>query len=521
VLQKSSLLKRFGGIVLCLGMAMSAYGLATPRIGAVTPAAGSFQNQRTLALTAQLEGHASRATITVDGSSVPTVLDAATGRCSATVSDLTDGVHHVDLVVDKPLGLGAEHHAWSFTVDRKPPVLSLSSPRPHAFVRSTDVTLSGKTKPETHLAVSVDHQPAGEATADASGQFSIPLHGLGKRATIDVRALDRAGNKAFARRSVVCDLTAPTIEAAQPAEHAVLKDDPQVTLQAMVRETGSGLDRVELIVNGKPQPVKLPPTGGPVRVTLHDLPEGACQAVLEATDRAGWVTRHEWNLLVDTTETFGLRPMREGAVGHDVEVLQRKLVARKLLPADAVTKTYDERTVAAIKQLESKKHLTPDGVCGSDCVVLLSPRIYIDLSHFRLQLIDQGRIVKTYGIACGMPGHDTPTGHFHVVNLVKDPTWYPPKFAAWAKDAKIVPPGPNNPLGTRWIGLDSAAVGIHGTPMAWSIGSRASHGCIRMRISDVEDLFNRVNAGVPVEISEHPDATLHAAHKPVASLDIR
>jgi lipoprotein-anchoring transpeptidase ErfK/SrfK len=105
----------------------------------------------------------------------------------------------------------------------------------------------------------------------------------------------------------------------------------------------------------------------------------------------------------------------------------------------------------------------------------------------------------SFGIATGMAAYPTPTGNFRIVTKQRNPWWYPPA-ADWAKGAKPVPPGPGNPLGTRWMGLNVGAVGIHGTPDAASIGYSASHGCIRMRISDAEWLFERVRVGTPVFI---------------------
>jgi L,D-transpeptidase catalytic domain len=107
--------------------------------------------------------------------------------------------------------------------------------------------------------------------------------------------------------------------------------------------------------------------------------------------------------------------------------------------------------------------------------------------------------VATFGIATGMAAYPTPTGDFRIVTKQRNPWWYPPA-ADWAKGAKPVPPGPGNPLGTRWMGLNVGAVGIHGTPDAASIGYSASHGCIRMRISAAEWLFERVRVGTPVFI---------------------
>jgi L,D-transpeptidase-like protein len=107
--------------------------------------------------------------------------------------------------------------------------------------------------------------------------------------------------------------------------------------------------------------------------------------------------------------------------------------------------------------------------------------------------------VASFGIATGMAAYPTPTGNFRIVTRQRNPWWYPPA-ADWARGASPVPPGPGNPLGTRWMGLNVGAVGIHGTPDAASIGYSASHGCIRMRISDAEWLFERVRVGTPVFI---------------------
>ena len=107
--------------------------------------------------------------------------------------------------------------------------------------------------------------------------------------------------------------------------------------------------------------------------------------------------------------------------------------------------------------------------------------------------------VASFGVATGMAAYPTPTGNFRIATRQRNPWWYPPA-ADWARGASPVPPGPGNPLGTRWMGLNVGAVGIHGTPDAASIGYSASHGCIRMRISEAEWLFERVRVGTPVFI---------------------
>ncbi|MDQ3162289.1 MAG: L,D-transpeptidase/peptidoglycan binding protein [Actinomycetota bacterium] len=125
--------------------------------------------------------------------------------------------------------------------------------------------------------------------------------------------------------------------------------------------------------------------------------------------------------------------------------------------------------------------------------------IVIRRSANRLSLFDGMKLRRTFGIATGQAQYPTPLGNFNIIVKWSNPWWYPPQ-SDWAKDAKPIPPGPGNPLGTRWMGISSPAVGIHGTPDAASIGYSASHGCIRMLIPEVEWLFDQVDIGTPVFI---------------------
>lgn len=119
-------------------------------------------------------------------------------------------------------------------------------------------------------------------------------------------------------------------------------------------------------------------------------------------------------------------------------------------------------------------------------------RIVISIPDRKLALIEDGRVVKLYPVAVGAKVSPSPTGEFKVANRIPDPTYYAP--------GKVVGPGPENPLGTRWIGLSLKGFGIHGTNEPRSIGRRASHGCIRMHREDVEELFELVRAGDVVEL---------------------
>lgn len=127
------------------------------------------------------------------------------------------------------------------------------------------------------------------------------------------------------------------------------------------------------------------------------------------------------------------------------------------------------------------------------------PIIVIRRESKRLNLYRGMRLWKQLGVATGQSSYPTPTGFFSIVTMQRNPWWYPPD-SDWAKDEKPIPPGPGNPLGTRWMGISAPGVGIHGTPDAASIGYSASHGCVRMRISEAEWLFAHVRVGTPVYI---------------------
>lgn len=134
------------------------------------------------------------------------------------------------------------------------------------------------------------------------------------------------------------------------------------------------------------------------------------------------------------------------------------------------------------------------------------PRVYptivtIDKANFRLRLFKRLRYVKSYGVATGLPAYPTPSGQFRITNKAVNPTWTAPN-SPWAGEMagqSVSGGAPNNPLKARWLGIVNG-VGIHGTGQEWSIGSRASHGCLRMRVADVIDLYPRVPVGTPVLI---------------------
>jgi hypothetical protein len=127
------------------------------------------------------------------------------------------------------------------------------------------------------------------------------------------------------------------------------------------------------------------------------------------------------------------------------------------------------------------------------------PVIVIHRGSNRLALFNGEQAWRSFRVATGQAQYPTPTGSFSIVDMQRNPWWRPPD-SDWAKGLKPIPPGPGNPLGTRWMGLTAPGVGIHGTPDPASIGYSASHGCIRMLIPEATWLFDHVRIGTPVLI---------------------
>jgi lipoprotein-anchoring transpeptidase ErfK/SrfK len=128
------------------------------------------------------------------------------------------------------------------------------------------------------------------------------------------------------------------------------------------------------------------------------------------------------------------------------------------------------------------------------------PVIVIARESKRLTLYDETTVVRSFPVATGQASYPTPLGTWSIATKQRDPWWIPPPDSEWAQGAEPIPPGPGNPLGTRWMGLTAPLVGIHGTPDSKSIGYSASHGCIRMHIPDADWLFDQVEIGTPVVI---------------------
>lgn len=165
-------------------------------------------------------------------------------------------------------------------------------------------------------------------------------------------------------------------------------------------------------------------------------------------------------------------------------------LAATLLLAAAEAFAQEKQTTQA--------RLIQDGSAKSPSVA--TRRIVVSLPDRKLALVEDGRVVKTYAVAAGAAVSPSPAGEFKIAHRILHPTYYAPGV--------VIPPGKENPLGTRWLGLTKKGYGIHGTNEPRSIGRRASHGCIRMRNDDIEELFELVRVGDLVELHAERTAEL-------------
>lgn len=173
-------------------------------------------------------------------------------------------------------------------------------------------------------------------------------------------------------------------------------------------------------------------------------------------------------------------------IAVDESALRRQVVAAIDDPAD--------RTVEP--QVEKVK---PD-ITTAEVADKYPTYIVVDRSNFTLTLYRNLQEEKQYTVAIGALGYDTPTGLYHIQDKQVDPVWNVPD-SDWAGElaGQTIPPGPENPLKARWMGIYDGA-GIHGTSDTASLGSAASHGCVRMAVPDVIDLYDRVDVGTPIYI---------------------
>ncbi len=221
------------------------------------------------------------------------------------------------------------------------------------------------------------------------------------------------------------------------------------------------------------------------------------------------------------------QPLQRGMEGEPVRRMQEGLA--RFVPVQA-TGVFDEQTENAVKAFQKANHIKEDGQMGNYTFAELWTRSFwekgvelslngsnftasfpkhtmlrADLKAQRVSLIntDNGQVVKTYPISSGSEEFPTPQGHFKITQVREKPSWYPP-HSKWAANAKITPPGPNNPLGPAAMRVGWQPILFHGVPRAeWGpLGhsTAASHGCMRMYPQDAWELHKVISVGTAVEV---------------------
>ncbi len=477
-----------------LGAAFVYELVGLPRVAAVSPLRDGFVTVASPEIVLRVHGlgglEALR--VTLDGDDVTERATWEGERLTIAGIELEDGVHHVRVRADSSNLLRRRlDERITFTVDTAAPTISLAPEVADGTLTTDPPELTGSTEPGARVALTAG-APYAMVVAAPDGSFVLRPRLSPGPATLELTATDAAGNATTTTLEVYVDATVPVL---------LVEDVPKRvrTSTLTVRMSGTDTGRaptLAALLDDAPLEVKGP--AADARVKLEGLAEGRHVLAVTATDRGGNVARQRRAFVVDSTETFGAAPLWPGARGRDVRALQVLLDERGFFEG-VVNGRYDEATEAAVELFQARYGLAVDGRVDGGTLTALAGRIVVDLSELTLRFYQAGKLVATYRVAAGQSAYPTPTGTYAVIRMIVNPTWYPPD-SEWAKDAEPIPPGIENPLGTRWIGTSAPNVGIHGTPDDASIGTYASHGCIRMHIPDVERLYEKVALGMTVVI---------------------
>ncbi|MGO8684858.1 MAG: L,D-transpeptidase family protein [Thermoleophilia bacterium] len=469
--------------------------LQAARVSAMSPAPGGYIAQRLVTVRFTVNNLASLKNVVVrlDGNDVTATSHTVGERLSFTSGPLADGAHNAT-VTAKSTNIFARHVVQNlrFTVDTSIPRLNLSSLAAAPVITSVPAVFRGTTEAGARVIVN-DGKLVASTLAGPTGAYTLAIKLPEGPAPVTFTATDRAGNQAQQRLDLLIDSMPPSLTV-----EALAKTVRQTSLTvAVAASDAAATPTLTASLNGHRLPVPASATG---TLTVHDLPQGITTLLVAATDRGGHVVTSRQTFLVDSTERFGDETMIAGARGHDVVQLQTRLSIAGVF-AGQPTGVYDPATVAAVKRLQTRLGMPDNGVVGEHVLAILSGRIVVSLSQRHLYLYRGDRLIKTYSVAVGQPRYPTPPGTFAIVSMQKNPTWLPPN-SDWAKKATPIPPGATNPLGTRWMGTSAPGIGIHGVPAGEdaTIGTYASHGCIRMHDWDAVDLFDRIVIGTPVTI---------------------
>jgi lipoprotein-anchoring transpeptidase ErfK/SrfK len=173
---------------------------------------------------------------------------------------------------------------------------------------------------------------------------------------------------------------------------------------------------------------------------------------------------------------------------------------RKLRDVALTDELREAATGTRPRTVRAHVHEIPPEITTAEVASRYPSYLTLDRDSFTLRLFKNLELTRTYTVAVGQEGLETPEGTYEIQAMEEEPTWYVPE-SDWAGDlaGQVIPPGPDNPIKARWMAIFEGA-GIHGTEEVESLGSAASHGCVRMSIPDVEELYDEVEVGTPIFI---------------------
>lgn len=498
-----------------------------PSVAAPLPSPGSAVPEARPAIAFEVPdgGRMGELSISLDGTDV-TGLARGDGDTVAVTppGPLEDGVHRVEVTFSSGNAFARSvSRGWDFEVDTAAPALAVAGPSAGALRARRAVRFEGTAEPGARVTVAAAGRTTG-AVADGEGAWATVARLPEGTVAATVTATDSAGNATERRRRLTIDTTAPRLAVSSPAagEQITETDEPLVRGE-VASENPRGLTfsarvngRTVATVRGSDAltpddfagdygeaagtAVPLELDGRRFAMSVGTLRQGRNDIRVVARDRAGNVTRTRTIVHVDSTDEFGVADIGVGARGPDVSDLQQRLREAKVYPKKAkLTGVMDRTTMASLARYQKRYDLARSGIVDARTRQAMVGRIVVNLSQRKLRLIRNGRVWKAYRIAVGQAAYPTPTGDYEINDKQVDPYWHPPD-SPWAAELDTIPPGPGNPLGTRWIGTTAPAIGIHGTYADSSIGTAASHGCMRMHIPEVEELYEQVTLGMKVSI---------------------
>src|SRR3954470_15417155 len=302
---------------------------------------------------------------------------------------------------------------------------------------------------------------------------------------VDVGGRDADSARKIIQKQVVAPLKQPVVVSYDGEEYRLSPKrlHEKADVDGMVQEAidrsreGGLLDRVSRYASGGDVNVNLEPRVGydksAVKDFVHELADKIDQDPVDAT----------------VVPSGGRLQQEAGETGRAVD-------ARDMTTAintAARSPGRDEAIPAVVKT-------TKPEINKKDLAQAYPRYIYIDRGSYTLRFYHHLKLEKTYTLAVGQQGLETPAGLYHALDKQVNPSWHVPD-SAWAGSlaGQVIPPGPADPLKARWIGIFDGA-GIHGTDDIGSLGSAASHGCVRMSIPDVIDLYDRVEVGDPIYV---------------------